>query len=144
MTTPPILRQFTQYVLVGGLAFIVDISVLFLATEMAGLHYLISASIAFLAGLATNYLLCIVWVFDFRALNNKVHEFIIFGAIGILGLLLNNLLMYLLTEHMGLHYLVSKIVAAIAILLFNFSLRRTLLFRDNISQRTPTAPTSPT
>jgi putative flippase GtrA len=122
------LRQFVRYVVVGGLAFVVDFSVLFLLTEELGLHYLVSASIAFLLGIVTNYLLCIAWIFDYRALNNRAHEFALFFAIGIAGLLLNNLLMFILTEFLDCHYLLSKAGAAALILIFNFSLRRSLLF----------------
>lgn len=123
-------RQFLQYVLVGGIAFIVDFTTLFALTEFAGLHYLVSASCGFAAGLAVNYLLCIRWIFDFRSLANASHEFAVFSLIGILGLLLNNALLYVQTEFLGFHYLASKLIAAAIILLFNFSLRRYLLFTE--------------
>ncbi len=124
------IRQFAKYLVVGGLAFVVDFTVLFLLTDQLGLYYLVSASIAFLLGLVTNYLLCIAWIFDYRALNNQAHEFAIFSLIGIAGLLMNNLVMFLLTEFLGLHYLLSKAGAAGLILIFNFSLRRSLLFSE--------------
>jgi len=50
-----IVSQFAQYVLVGGLAFVVDFTALFVLTDYFGLHYLVSASLAFLLGLITNY-----------------------------------------------------------------------------------------
>lgn len=130
MPIKPIMRQFAQYVLVGGLAFMVDIAALFLLTERVGLHYLTSASIAFLLGLATNYLLCIAWIFDYRALESQVKEFAIFSLIGIAGLLLNNLLIFAFTEFLGFYYLLSKAGAALLILFFNFFLRRLLLFSE--------------
>lgn len=131
MTMSQVTRQFGQYVLAGGLAFLFDFAALFLLTEHVGLHYLVSASIAFLLGLATNYLLCIVWIFDYRALKNQAHEFAIFSMIGVAGLLLNNVLMFLLTELVGLHYLASRTQAALLILFFNFSLKRFLLFSES-------------
>ena len=82
------MRQFAQYVCVGGLAFGVDIAALFLLTEKVGFHYISSASIAFVLGLATNYILCVAVVFDYRALQNRAHEFVIFSLIGVAGLLL--------------------------------------------------------
>jgi putative flippase GtrA len=130
MINATIFRQFIQYVLVGGIAFIVDFVVLFLLTDKAGMHYLESATVAFLAGLLVNYLLCIAWIFDVRAIANRAHEFTIFAVIGGVGLALNNGLMYALTDMVGFHYLFSKIVAAGLILLFNFILRRTLLFTE--------------
>lgn len=121
-------RQFIRYLYVGGLSFLVDFACLYYLTEHIGMHYLISATLAFSLGLTTSYLLCLAWVFDFRRMPNRWHEFMVFSAIGLFGLVLNNLLLWLLTEHAGLYYLVSKIIATAAILFFNFSLRRWLLF----------------
>ncbi|MCB1967535.1 MAG: GtrA family protein [Candidatus Accumulibacter sp.] len=130
MPITPLMRQFIQYILVGGLAFVVDFMALFLLTEKFALHYLVSASVAFLLGLVTNYLLCVAWIFDYRALQNQAHEFAIFSLIGLVGLLLNNLLMYAFTEFLGFYYLLSKAGAAALILFFNFFFRRLLLFSE--------------
>lgn len=132
------MRQFAQYVLVGGLAFVADFTALFLFTEGLGLHYLVSASIAFLLGLATNYLLCIAWIFDYRALQNQAHEFAIFSLIGLVGLLLNNFLMFVFTEFLSFHYLLSKAGAAVLILFFNFFFKRLLLFSERKKTRLET------
>lgn len=129
-----ILYQFGQYILVGGTAFIVDFSTLYLLTEKLGFHYLVSATLGFLLGLAANYALCIAWVFDVRVLRrNWVQEFTVFGLIGIAGLGLNTLILSFLTEVARVHYLASKLVAAAVILLFNFSLRRWALFSEKPS-----------
>jgi putative flippase GtrA len=120
--------QFIRYLCVGGFSFLIDFACLYYLTEHVGWYYLVSATLAFCVGLTTNYLFCLAWVFDFRRMPNRWHEFMVFSAIGLIGLLLNNLLLWLLTEHAGLYYLVSKIVATAAILFFNFSLRRWLLF----------------
>lgn len=125
-----IVRQFLQYVFVGGLAFGIDFATLFLLTDKLALHYLVSATIAFLIGLAVNYALCVTWIFDVRTVQNRGHEFLIFSIIGLIGLALNNGLMYALTDAAGLHYLQSKLFAAAAILVFNFAFRRSMLFTE--------------
>ena len=112
--------QFFRYCIVGGVAFIVDFTLLFLLTEFGHIHYLLSASVAFMAGIAVNYVLSVSWVFDHRSLNNKVHEFAIFAVVGILGLAFNAALMWLFTELVGFYYLVSKMVTGALIFLFNF------------------------
>ncbi len=135
-STRKLAGQFMRYVGVGGAAFIVDFACLWTLTEYLGLHYLIAATLAFSVGLVANYLCCLVWVFDFRSMSNRLHEFVVFGTIGIAGLLLNSLLLYGLTEYGGLHYLISKLCAAAVILVFNFSVRRWLLFSppsDNLA-----------
>lgn len=123
-------HQFVRYALVGGLAFVVDFATLYVLTDFFLVHYLISATVGFLLGLATNYALCVVWIFDYRALQNKLHEFTVFSVIGLAGLVLNNGVMYLLTDISGLHYLGSKLVAAALGLVFNFALRRQILFTE--------------
>lgn len=136
------LKQFIRYAGVGGTAFMVDFACLWALTEYAGLYYLVAATFAFCAGLAISYLLCLVWVFDFRRLANRRHEFLIFCAIGIAGLLINNLLLWLLTDFVGLHYLLSKVFAGAFILFFNFFLRRWMLFSPPLSS-TPSVKTVP-
>lgn len=120
--------QFFRYVVGGGVAFVVDFALLYLLTEFVRLYYLFSASIAFMAGMALNYALSVIWVFNHRSVNNRMHEFAIFAVIGILGLAFNSGLMWFFTELAGFHYLGSKMVAAALIFLFNFAARKALLF----------------
>lgn len=123
-----LLSQFLRYVMSGGLAFVVDFATLYALTEFAGLHYLLSATIGFLAGLVVNYLLCIWWIFEHRSQADQRKEFTVFALIGVAGLALNNGLLFTLTDLAGINYLLSKMVAAAFILFFNFLLRRHILF----------------
>jgi len=120
--------QFCRYFLVGGGAFVIDFALLYLLTEFGRLQYLISASLSFLAGTVVNYSLSVRWVFDHRSVDNRIHEFVIFAVIGILGLVLNAALIWFFTELAELHYLGSKMIAAASILVFNFGVRKALLF----------------
>lgn len=121
--------QFFRYIFVGGAAFIVDFISLYVFTDIFGVYYLISAAIAFTLGLIANYMLSISWVFNKRTLDNVWSEFIIFAVIGAIGLGLNELIIWLFTDYVGLFYLVSKIIAAALILFWNFSARKVTLFR---------------
>lgn len=137
-----VIAELRRYVLAGGVAFFVDFSALFLLTEYAGWHYMISATCAFLLGLVTNYACSIRYVFQHRSRSNRRLEFAIFSAIGITGLLINNFCLFILTEKAGAHYLASKIIAAAIVLMFNFSLRRSLLFTPKPPTTTPPLPRS--
>lgn len=121
--------QLLRYTFVGGIAFIVDFFSLFVFTEIFTIYYLISAAIAFLLGLATNYFLSIVWVFYRHTLSNRWYEFGIFALIGIVGLGLNEFFIWFFTEHIHFHYLLSKIVSTVFIYLWNFFARKFILFR---------------
>jgi putative flippase GtrA len=121
--------QLFRYLFVGGGAFLVDFGSLYVFTEFAGLHYLMAAALAFLLGLFTNYLLSVSWVFASRRMENRWVEFAVFGLIGVVGLGLNELIMWQCTESLGLHYLVSKLVAAAVVMFWNFFARKYALFR---------------
>ncbi len=123
------LIQLFRYTFVGGIAFIIDFGSLFALTEFFHIHYLISAAIAFLFGLSTNYCLSILWVFDKRAVQSRWMEFFIFGFIGLIGLGLNELIIWFFTEKIHFHYLISKIVSTIVVYCWNFFVRKLTLFR---------------
>lgn len=120
--------QLIKYTFVGGFAFIVDIGILFCLTEYFDIYYLFSAAIAFLFGLITNYILSVHWVFEKRIINNRVIEFFIFSIIGLIGLLFNELFMWLFTDIIKIQYLKSKFITSIIIFLWNFFIRKYVLF----------------
>ncbi|MBO8438573.1 MAG: GtrA family protein [Bacteroidetes bacterium] len=121
--------QFIRYIFVGGIAFIADYATLWCFTEYLHFHYLISASIAFIAGLAVNYILSTIWVFSKPVFSNKIVEFVLFGLIGVIGLVLNGIIMYLLTDKCGVHYMASKLVSTVTVFIWNFAARRFLLYK---------------
>ncbi len=121
-------RQLVRYTFVGGLAFLVDFSSLFLLTEYLGVHYLVSAAVAFLLGLCTNYLLSVSWVFANRKVDNRLLEFVGFAAIGMVGLVCNEVFIWFFTEVARLHYLASKCIATVIVYLWNFFARKKMLF----------------
>lgn len=120
--------QLFRYLFVGGFAFLVDYGLLVLLTEVFGLHYLVSATLSFLAGLVVNYLLSTSWIFRRSTLENKWTEFLIFAIIGVVGLGLNNLLLYLFTDKCGIHYMISKLLTTALVMLWNFGARKMILF----------------
>ncbi|MFW6138095.1 MAG: GtrA family protein [Spirochaetota bacterium] len=116
-------------VISSNIAFCLDVGVLVLLTEVAGIYYLISNLISFVAGGSISYILSVWWVFNKRTLNSKHLEYVIFISIGTAGLGLNELMLWSLTEHINIFYIYSKIIAGSTIFFFNFFLRKYVLFR---------------
>jgi len=123
-------RQLLRYGVVGGIAFVVDYGSLWLLTEYAGLHHLVSAAIAFVLGLTCNYLISTAWVFGESKVKNRWLEFAAFAFIGVIGLGLNELIIYLCTDVCGIHYMASKIVSTVLVFFWNFFARRFMLFKS--------------
>jgi putative flippase GtrA len=132
-TTQPLI-QFFRYVFVGGCSFVVDAAVLWFCVQL-GLHYLVAACFGFVAGLICNFLLSRALVFRGQpAQVGRVVEFAAYALIGLIGLGLTELLLYFFTEIVLFHYMISKVIAAAIVLIWNFLARKLLLYRG----KTPT------
>ncbi|MBQ9399321.1 MAG: GtrA family protein [Bacteroidales bacterium] len=122
--------QLLRYGVVGGIAFVVDYGSLWLLTEVCGLHYMASAAIAFLLGLICNYVLSTRWVFGESRIRSKWAEFAAFAVIGVIGLGLNELIIWVGTDLLGLHYMLSKVISTVIVFFWNFLARRFLVFKS--------------
>ncbi len=117
-----------KYLLVSVLALAIDAGLLLALTRGAGLHYLLANAIGFCAGLVVNYLLSVGFVFRQRRLRTPGLEFAGFLAIGLVALGLNELLMKLFVDGFAWALLFAKVAAAGVGFVFNFIVRRLLLF----------------
>lgn len=122
-----LLAEMIRYGMVSGLAFGVDYGSLALFKEVGGLHYLWAATFAFMLGIATNYLCSRLYVFNSTPHTRRT-ELTLFLAVGMTGLLLNNLIMWTFTSGVGLHYLISKLISTGMVFFWNFLLRRFLIY----------------
>ena len=121
--------ELVRYFMASAMALAVDAGSLYLLTEYAGVHYLVSAAIGFLFGMAAIYLLSIGWVFSTRRVKKTHHEMLIFALIGVIGLGINEVGLYLLTDFLAYHYMVSKLLVSLLVFSWNFAARKLLLFR---------------
>ena len=122
------LLQFFRNALVGSFAFVLELGLMYLLTECAYVYYLWSSVFSSLCAGGINYLLSTIWVFNQSKVKNKPLEFILFTAIGALGLLLNVFFLWLLTDCIGIYYMFSKIVAMILVFTLIFFIRKYVLF----------------
>lgn len=121
--------QFFRYAFVGGIAAVADWTALYFIT-LLGLHYLFSASIAFVIGLIVNFILSKKFVFNSQKSHFNVWgEFLGYAIIGLVGLLMTMAIMYLLTEKVGMYFMLSKILATIIVLLWNYIARKILIYK---------------
>lgn len=120
-----------NYGIVAVIAFAVDFSTLYVLTKYLGIHYLISNVFGFLFGVIVNYILSVKWVFRNKRNSSGYKEFITFFAIGVGGIMLNELIMWSVTEYFAWHYTHSKLLATVIMFFYNFGVRKALLFRGN-------------
>ena len=123
-----LVKQILRFGVVGGLAFIIDYIVLYVLTDIFHIYYLISSCISFTVSVIFNYILSIKWVFD---VNKKqgLKEFILFIILSVIGLIINEIIMYLMVDIMNIHYMISKLFSTGVVMVYNFITRKIFIER---------------
>lgn len=121
-------REFVRYFIASGIALAVDVGLLTLLTSIVGVPYLISGAVAFIAGLIIIYVLSIFWVFEKRVVRSVLREFTVFCVIGIVGLGINEAILWFMTGVLGVLYLAGKFASIIIVFAWNFGARKFMLF----------------
>ena len=111
--------QFIKFCVVGGTGVVVDFGITFLFKEKLKLNKYIANSLGFMAAASTNYLLNRWWTF--RSHDPEVaQQYVQFVGISAIGLILNNIIIYLLNDKARLNFYLSKLIAIGLVTLWNF------------------------
>ncbi len=120
-------HQLWRYASVGLISAVIDFGILYLLTDKLGLHYLVSATISFIIAASLNYYLNKTWTF--KVGGGLVKQAGIFLLIAGNGVILNNIIMYLLVEHGSWWYIYAKVIAIGIVTIINFLGNKYLTFR---------------
>ena len=120
-------RYLLGYLICGGCATILDFSIFLALTDIFGVWYFHANFISYPLGLLTNFTLN--KVLNFRnTYKGYVRQFLSFLIIGLLGLGVNQLILYELVERFGLFPLAAKAIALASVVLWNFTANRYFTF----------------
>ncbi|MDO4996431.1 MAG: GtrA family protein [Bacilli bacterium] len=122
-----LLLQIFKFVIVGGIATIIDFIVLVFLKELIGLNEIVANTISFTVSVIYNYIASVKWVFDVDKDKNKSKQFITFITFSIIGLLLNNLILWICIDKLSIYYLIGKVIATGLVMVFNFITRKMFL-----------------
>ena len=119
-------EQIIKFGLVGFLCFFIDYGIMVFLTEIVNINYLISSGISFTVSVIVNYILSLTFVFDTKK-GNKIKEFVIFLILSVIGLGINQVLMWFCVDILGIFYMISKIGATAVVMVYNFITRKLIL-----------------
>lgn len=122
-----LIKQLFRFGIVGGIAFLIDYSVLFICTEYLGIYYLISSFISFTVSTVFNYIASVRWVFDVNQKKSQRRNFVLFIVFSVIGLGINQCIMWFGVEKLDLYYMLVKIGATAIVMVFNFVTRKMFL-----------------
>lgn len=127
--------EFLRYILVGGSAFVLDFLIMYICNEyiFKGHFLYISVFLGYFIGLVYNFLLSCAYVFKdgFKKIKDKeIKCFIIFTLIGIIGLILTEILMFIFVDLVNINYMISKVVTGIIVVFWNYIARKIIIFKE--------------
>ena len=122
-----LMAQILKFGVVGGSAFLIDYGIMIALTEFLGIHYLVSSGVSFAVSVIYNYMLSVKWVFDVDKSNDKKKEFLWFVVLSLIGLGLNQILMWAFVDGLCVFYMLAKIIVTAIVMIYNFVTRKLFL-----------------
>lgn len=119
-----LISQIIKFGFVGFLCFFIDYGIMVFLTEALKINYLISSGCSFSVSVIVNYILSIKFVFDADRDANKVKQFLVFLLFSIGGLIINQIVMWVAVDLLGIFYMISKIGATAIVMVYNFITRK--------------------
>lgn len=119
-----LIEQIIKFGFVGFLCFFIDYGILVCLTEVFGVYYLISSACSFTVSVIVNYILSVTFVFETDKKKNKFREFVVFVFLSVIGLGINQFVMWFAGEILGILYMISKIGATAIVMVYNFISRK--------------------
>ncbi len=133
-----LLAQIMKFGAVGFLCFFIDYLIMVGLTELGGMDSLISSGCSYVVSTIVNYILSVTIVFDTDKNANQAKQFTVFVIFSLIGLGLNQLIMWLgtawlesfmnqsqnLEELSRYAYMVVKIFATGVVMVYNFITRK--------------------
>jgi putative flippase GtrA len=113
--------------MVGTLCFCIDYGLMVVLTEFTGIGYFASSAISFVVSVVVNYMLSMRYVFQGKEELTRTQELMIFVMLSLIGLAVNQMIMWIAVEFFGLFYAIAKIFSTMLVTIYNFISRKLFL-----------------
>ena len=112
--------EFIRFAIVGVLNTLIHLSILYFLTEYLHIYYILSSLIGFSLAVTNSFILNTIWTFKKNIREKAGFRYTKFFVISTLAAVINLALLYLITEFLGVWYILSQIVATGFSLVVNF------------------------
>lgn len=124
--------QFLKYAAVGAVGTLAQFIILISLVYLVVLNAVAASTIGYLIGALINYYLNFLYTFKSKQRHRRALP--LFLIIALVGLIFNSSLMFICTHYLGIHYLISQILATGAVLIWTFFANRMWTFRATRSE----------
>ena len=123
-----LIERFLKFCVVGGSGMVVDFGITYLAKELLKLNKYVANSLGFVCAATSNYILNRMWTF---ASNDPdiVMQYIRFFGFSLVGLAINNFVIYLLHGRAKWNFYFVKLIATGVVTFWNFCMNYIFTFQ---------------
>jgi len=121
--------RIVRYFFVGGVAASVDILLFALFAKVLGYSYLLVAPCTFVVATWVNYVLSVRHVFRSGARFSRKRELTLVFLVSLIGLGVNQVVLFVSVRRLGLDLVLGKIVASAGAFLWNYGARAHFVFK---------------
>ncbi len=122
------MRKLARYVVSGGTATAVNLLVLYLLVDHAGMHYLSASVLSFLSSTVVSFTLQKFWTFRNRATERMHFQFALYALITVTNICINTALMYGFVDVLGVWYLAAQVLSGGLIAIASYFTYQKLVF----------------
>lgn len=122
-------RNLILYGIIGCCSSGLDFLLYTLLVSHFGMHYIISNCISVLAGISTSFILN--RNYNFKIKDKTRQRFAIFLSVGLCGMLMSNLILYVCIDLIGINKIASKLLSIVLVVFFQFLLNKYITFKPS-------------
>ena len=100
-----------QYIVVGGISAIIDISLFLILRKFLEYHYLILATLSFIVATLVNYILCNHFVFKHQHCRSSQARVALTYMVSSVGMIIHHSCLFIAFELLAIPIVISKIFA---------------------------------
>ncbi len=125
-------KKIANYIFSGGMGAVTNLGLLYILTEFADIYYVLSGIISFVISIFVSFSLQKRLTFKDDSSEGTHKKFITFAIIAIVNLCINTLLLYLLVEMAGAHYMLAQFISSGLIALWSYFAYKKLVFKESV------------
>ena len=122
------IEDFFKYLLVGGIATVSEWVIFYFLDKMM-IYYAIATVIAYMLSTFVNWLMGRILVFK-KSQQPLWKEILSIYIVGIIGLILNLIIMWFAIELLDFSNMFSKVLATILVFSYNYIIRKILIYKE--------------
>jgi len=115
------------YGIIGSFSSGLDFLIYTFLVQLVGLQYLVANCISVIAGISTSFYLN--RNYNFKVKDHTKRRFSIFLTVGLCGLVMSNLILYLCIDNLGMDKLISKLLSIVLVVFFQFLVNKYMTFK---------------